>query len=182
MNNQSRIASWVRIVFDEATSKNAPERSLRVAEEAIELAQACGIDAEALHRLVDYVCGRPVGEPAKEIAGCLVTVYAAAEALGVDAQEQFEIELSRIHQPEVIDRVRRRQAEKREAMVAMPELPGGWRARAPEPAASGLEGPKKTSLPPPFFRVELQENSVECTCNGVGFHALDCALARSKSP
>jgi hypothetical protein len=141
MNNQPRIASWVRKVFTESESTNAPERSLRVAEEAIELAQACGIDAEALHRLVDYVCGRPIGEPAKEIAGCLVTVYAAAEALGVDAQEQFEIEVSRIHQPEVIDRVRRRQKEKREAMVALPELPGGWRAQAP----SGLEGPKRGS-------------------------------------
>jgi hypothetical protein len=39
-------------------------------------------------------------------------------------------------------------------MVALPELPGGWRARAPEPAASGLEGPKRTSAAPVATRVD----------------------------
>jgi hypothetical protein len=137
MMNQSRISAWVRKVFTEAESKNAPERSLRVVEEAVELSQACGVDSETLHRLVDYVCSRPIGEAPKEIAGCLVTVYAAAAALGVDAQEELEKEISRIHQPEVIDRVRRRQHEKRAALVATPER-----------AASGLEGPKRTSARP----------------------------------
>lgn len=142
--NQFRVTEWVRKIFTEAEATNAPERSLRVVEEAIELAQACGIDAETIHRIVDYVCSRPIGEAPKEIAGCLVTVYATAAALGVDAQSEFEIELSRIHQPEVIDRVRRRQQEKRAALVTkdpvvrpIEDLPG---ARA----SSGLEGPKKT--------------------------------------
>lgn len=140
MTNQSRVTTWVREVFSEADATNAPERSLRLVEEAIELSQACGIGAEAVHRLVDYVFSRPVGVPPQEIAGCMVTLYAAAAALGIDAQEEFETELARIQQPEIIERVRRRQAEKRAALVALPELPGGWRARAP----SGLEGPKKT--------------------------------------
>jgi len=168
-SNQSRIVAWVRKVFDEATATNAPERALRLVEEAIELAQVCGVDAAALHRLVDYVFNRPVGEPSQEIAGCMVTLYSAAHALGVDADEAFERELSRIQQPEVIDRVRRRQKEKREALVATMELPGGWRTRAPEPdrvpidpmfdpvvrpieelpgarpSPSGLEGPKRGS-------------------------------------
>lgn len=148
MTNQPRVAAWVRKVFDEATATNAPERSLRLVEEAIELAQACGVGAEALHRLVDYVLDRPVGDPAQEVAGTMVTLYAAAHAIGVDADEAFERELSRIQQSEVIDRVRRRQKEKREALIATPELPESWRARVPE--GPPLERPKKTTYRPEF--------------------------------
>lgn len=144
MTNQSRITSWVRKVFTEAEYTNAPERSLRVVEEAIELAQACGIDADTLHRLVDYVCGRPVGDPQQEIAGCLVTVYAAAAALNVDADEALENEISRIQLPEVIDRVRRRQAEKRAALVAVDRNPTNNPMLSSYPW-SGLDGPKRGS-------------------------------------
>lgn len=115
--NQSRIAAWVRTTFDEATATNIPERALRLAEEALELTQACGVEAVVLHRLVDYVFSRPTGEPAQEIAGTMVTLYSAAHALGVDADAAFEAELERIQQPEVIERVRRRQDEKRAALV-----------------------------------------------------------------
>jgi hypothetical protein len=136
LRNQFRVVDWVRKVFDEATATNGPERALRLVEEAIELAQACGVGRDALHRLVDYVLDRPVGDPAQEIAGCMVTLYAAAHALGVDADEVFEQELSRIQLPEVIDRVRRRQAEKREALVATVGGP--------------LERLKKTTYKPEF--------------------------------
>ena len=101
---QSRVASWVRSVFSEKESIDIPERALRTAEEALELAQACGVDAATLHRLVDYVMGRPAGKPAQEIAGTMVTLYAMAGALGVDADAVFEVELERIQQPEVIER------------------------------------------------------------------------------
>lgn len=117
MSAQARVAAWVRKVFDETVAVNAPERTLRFVEEAVELAQAVGIDARTMHRLVDYVFSRPVGEAPQEVAGSLVTLYAAASALGIDADTVFETELARIDRPEVIERVRRRQAEKREALV-----------------------------------------------------------------
>ncbi len=113
-SNQKRVACWIRTTLGES-ALNPAERALRLAEEAAELVQACGVDREALHRLVDYVFERPVGDPAKEIAGVMVTLYGAATALGTDAQTRFEEEMVRIWQPEVMDRVRRRQAEKREA-------------------------------------------------------------------
>jgi len=50
----------------------------------------------------------------------MVTLYAAATALKVDADAEFETELERVQQPEVIERCRRRQLEKREALVASP--------------------------------------------------------------
>lgn len=114
---QERVTAWVRAVFTEAEATDVPERSLRASEEAIELTQACGVDRETLHRLVDYVYSRPAGDPTKEIAGCLVTIYAAASALGVDADAELETELARIQQPEVIERCRLRQSEKREALA-----------------------------------------------------------------
>lgn len=80
------------------------------------MANKVSVGQDQLHRLVDYVYGRPVGKPAQEIAGSMVTLYAAAGALVVDAQAAFETEMTRIQQPEVIERVRRRQAEKRAAI------------------------------------------------------------------
>lgn len=115
---QARVDSWMRVAFTKEEIANGPERTLRHVEEALELAQACNVDAATLHRLVDYVFSRPVGKPAQEIAGSMVTLYAAASALGVDAQAAFEAELVRIQQPEVIERCRRRQHEKREALAA----------------------------------------------------------------
>ncbi len=114
--NQSRVSTWVRKVFSEKETTDVPERALRMAEEALELAQACEVDAATLHRLVDYVMSRPVGKPAQEIAGTMVTVYALAGALGVDADTAFEVELERIQQPEVIERCQMRQHEKRAAL------------------------------------------------------------------
>lgn len=110
---QARVAAWARKIFGYEVASNVPERTLRFVEEAAELAQACGASAAELHRLIDYVFSRPTGEPAKEIAGSMVTLYALASALDVDADKMLEAELVRIHRPEVIERVLRRQQEKR---------------------------------------------------------------------
>lgn len=126
-NNQARVTDWVRSTFTAEEANDVPERSLRMVEEAVELTQACGVDAATVHRLVDYVFSRPTGLPSQEIAGCMVTLYAVATPLGVDADVAFEKELERIRQPAVVERCRRRQHEKRAAL-----------------SASGLEGPKRT--------------------------------------
>lgn len=115
---QERVSAWTHMVLGDA-ALNIPERALRAAEEVLELAQACGVPSTQVHRLVDYVFSRPIGDPAKEIAGSMLTLYAVAEALNIDADEQFEKEMARVKLPEVIERVRRRQQEKREALVAL---------------------------------------------------------------
>jgi hypothetical protein len=112
--HQSKVTAWAHRIFGYQVASNVPERSLRFVEEATELAQACGSTREELHRLIDYVYARPVGEPAKEIAGSLVTLYVLASALDVDVDEVVDTELVRINTPEVIERVLRRQKEKRE--------------------------------------------------------------------
>jgi len=117
---QRRVAAWVLEVLGPESLSNPKERALRFVEEAIELAQACSLDAETLHKLVDYVMQRPVGDPEKEIGGCFITLYAVAEAIDADADAAFTRELKRVRNPEVIERVRRRQQEKREALIAEP--------------------------------------------------------------
>lgn len=114
--HQYLVTAWVRKVFTEKEATDVPERALRLAEEALELAQAVGVDAATLHRLVDYVMSRPAGKPAQEVAGTMVTLYAVAGAMGVDADSEFEKELVRIQTPEVIERCQRRQHEKRAAI------------------------------------------------------------------
>lgn len=118
MNVQANVDDWMKIVFTEEERINAPERSLRCAEEALELTQALGVDRETIHRLVDYVYGRPVGEAPQEIAGTMVTLYSVATALGVDADSLFLKEMARVYHPDVIARCRRRQHEKREALAS----------------------------------------------------------------
>lgn len=148
-SSQSRVSTWVRSTFSEQEAQDVPERSLRMVEETIELAQACKVDASTVHRLVDYVFSRPVGEPNQELAGCMVTLYALAVALDLDADAELETELERINRPEVIERCRRRQHEKRAALVAVPRT------------SSGLEGPKRTSaVQPPTTLDQKSENLV----------------------
>ena len=137
---QARIAEWVNMVFGAVVAADGPERTLRFVEEAVELAQAVGLDADIVHRLVDYVFSREKGEPGKEVAGCAVTLLAAATANGVDAEKELDIELSRIQEPEVIARCRRRQSEKREALVALDganrmDAPGGPQCGCGRPSA-----------------------------------------------
>ena len=117
LSAQRRVAAWVVEALGGDRAHDAAERALRTAEEAIELAQACGIASETLHCLVNYVLERPIGDAAQEIGGTLLTLYSTAEALGIHADAAFEAELARIQQPEVMEKIRRRQSEKREALV-----------------------------------------------------------------
>lgn len=134
MDRQNVIARWVFQNLGGFALINQKERGLRVAEEAIELAQALTVSADDLHRLVDYVYARPVGDAGQEIAGTMVTLYAAAACIGVDADRAFDAEVTRIHTPDIIEKVRRRQNEKRECLVAevrAAALP--FRRREPDP-------------------------------------------------
>ena len=130
MTRQLTIEKWARRVLGDDVFTNTKERALRLAEEALELAQALGVPVDDVHRLVDYVYARPVGEPAQEIAGTMVTLYSVAASAGIDADEAFEDEVKRIHTPEIEAKVRRRQAEKRQALVTMERATGSLREMA----------------------------------------------------
>lgn len=93
---QQRVGVWMEECFGPVISKDFDERNHRFVEEAIELAQACGANADECHQLVDYVFGRPEGEPKQEVGGVMVTLAALCSAQGIDMSSASEIELSRI--------------------------------------------------------------------------------------
>lgn len=124
---QASVASWVVTTLGPDVARNGRERALRLAEEVAELCQAVGLGKDQLHALVEYVYSRPVGVVAQEVGGVVVTLAALTEALGLNLAECANRELRRIHEPEVVERVRRRQAEKREAGMTLDDFERGRR-------------------------------------------------------
>lgn len=119
---QSRVMDWLLECFGPAIAGDVTERNHRYLEEALELVQACGCTAAEAHNLVDYVFGRPVGETSQEVGGVMVTLAALCLAQGIDMSHAGEVELSRISQPEMVERIREKQKRK----PAMSPLPGTY--------------------------------------------------------
>ncbi|MFC0679414.1 hypothetical protein ACFFGH_16380 [Lysobacter korlensis] len=93
---QAQTHEWCVAAFGDHDARSVAQRGLRLAEEAIETAQACGCDAAMLHRLIDHVYSKPVGELAQELGGLGVTLLALAEAAGISADDAEQLELARV--------------------------------------------------------------------------------------
>lgn len=87
---------WAVRCFGLGHVHNMRVRSLRVAEEAVELVQAVGLPKEKLHELIDVVYARPPGKFEDEIAGVLMTVNVLCAARQLDPDQLFEKELRRV--------------------------------------------------------------------------------------
>lgn len=120
MNLQYRVGQWMLACFGDAIAKDKSERNHRFLEEALELAQACGASKDEALLLVDYVYGRPLGEPGQEVGGVLLTLSALCNARGIDMDRAGEREIERVDTPEMIARIRQKQATK----PASSPLPG----------------------------------------------------------
>jgi len=107
---QQRIQPWMLACFGEKIAADKAERNHRFLEEALELVQATGCSAGEAHQLVDYVYGRPVGEPVQEIGGVMVTLAALCLAHGMDMHGAAETELARIWTK--VEQIRAKQAAK----------------------------------------------------------------------
>ncbi len=107
---QSRVAAWMDACFGPVISADRIERNHRFLEEALELVQACGCTREDCLQLVEYVYGRPVGEPTQEVGGVEVTLAALCLANDIDKHEAAEVELARVWTK--IDAIRAKQAAK----------------------------------------------------------------------
>ena len=117
---QRMVDVWVRACFGDAVADDRRERCHRFLEEAFEQVQSLGTSRSEMHQLVDYVCGRPVGETWQEVGGVLVTLAALCNAVSVDSSEAAVTELLRVQS--CIDKIRAKQAAKprHEAQVALP--------------------------------------------------------------
>ncbi len=80
---QDQVGAWMKACFGDEILTDKLERNHRFLEEAIELVQACGMPVHESHLLVDYVYGRPVGEPKQEVGGVMVTLAALCNAHGI---------------------------------------------------------------------------------------------------
>ena len=123
MNNQikpyqKRVDHWAVACFGLSISRDKIERNHRFLEEALELVQSLECTASEAHQLVDYVFGRPRGEPSQEVGGTMVTLAAICTANDLDMDAAGETELMRIW--EKMDRIR----EKHAAKVRFSPLPG----------------------------------------------------------
>ncbi|RSV11651.1 hypothetical protein CA235_18355 [Sphingomonas sp. ABOLF] len=107
---QARVQPWLLACFGETIAADREERNHRFLEEALELVQATGCTASEAHQLVDYVFGRPVGDPPQEVGGVMVTLAALCLAHGMDLHEAAEVELARIWTK--VEAIRAKQAAK----------------------------------------------------------------------
>jgi len=109
---QTRVQPWLIECFGPTIAGDREERNQRFMEEALELVQSCGCTASEAHKLVGYVFGRPVGEPAQEVGGVMVTLAALCLANDLDMHVAGEKELARINAPETLLKIRAKQAAK----------------------------------------------------------------------
>ncbi|WP_200922033.1 hypothetical protein [Novosphingobium sp. Leaf2] len=94
---QLDVDRWMDACFGEAIKADQLERADRFTEEALELAQTFpAFTAERAHALVDYVFGRPVGEPTQEVGGVMVTLAALCNTAGLSISDAANTELARI--------------------------------------------------------------------------------------
>ncbi len=96
MKPTAQIAlDWAIRCFGSEHVYDSPTRSLRLAEEAIELIQAYDIPKEKALQLVEMVYSRPKGSTTQEIGGVAMTLVVLCASHGVDADTMFNHELRR---------------------------------------------------------------------------------------
>lgn len=93
---QAEVQAWCVAAFGDHDALFVPQRGLRLVEEAIETAQACGCDPELLHRLIDHIYAKPVGDLPQELGGLGVTILALAAAAGISADAAEASEVARV--------------------------------------------------------------------------------------
>ncbi len=120
---QAGVAEWMGQCFLPSLYSNMTERGDRLLEEVLELLQAHGYDRARVPTLVDYVFGRPVGEPAQEVGGVMVTLAGYCWVGGIDMHAAGDAELARINQPDVMAKIRAKQEAKNALHFDTP-LPG----------------------------------------------------------
>lgn len=107
---QDRQDEWLIACFGEVIARDKTERNHRFLEEALELAQSCNCTAGEAHQLVDYVFGRPAGDPAQEVGGVMNTLAALCTAADIDLMHAAEVELARCW--EKVEAIRAKQKTK----------------------------------------------------------------------
>ena len=86
---------WGCRCFGVEHMNNKPIRALRFAEEAVELAQACGVPRKTMLECVHVVYERAPGNALQETGGSMVTLAILARLMHIDLEAAFEYEVRR---------------------------------------------------------------------------------------
>ena len=156
---QPRVKPWLIACFGAEIAGDRAERNHRFLEESLELVQSLGCTAGHAHQLVDYVFGRPVGEPHQEAGGVMTTLAALCLANGLDMHIAGEDELARIWTK--VEQIRAKQAAKPEGSPLAEAMPA---RQVGAPAALGAP-----------YATDVVED-VRDTFNRVIDHAVDLSL------
>lgn len=110
MNYQDSVKSWSITCFGKEIAADKTERNYRFLEEALELVQSLGCGKEAAHQLVEYVYGRPIGEPKQEVGGVMTTLATLCNANDINMADAGWAELDLVWKR--IDKIRQKQKAK----------------------------------------------------------------------
>lgn len=105
------IYDWCLRTFGQSVVHNTRERSLRLVEECIELAQVHEVDRDIVHRLVDAVYSRSVGHAEKEVGDVFICLVILCEASGYDMNWCIEEGIAKLLNTDP-EKFRKRFAEK----------------------------------------------------------------------
>lgn len=122
-DRQREVAQWAARTFGIDQASSVPQRALRMLEEAIEAAQAAGVDQAMARKLLDFVFDRPVGKLAQEIGGVGLTLLCLAEAVGHSAEALEVIEVERVKRKPIEHFRARNQAKNDAGFYALPAQP-----------------------------------------------------------
>lgn len=125
---QDAVGKWMDQCFIPSLYSNMVERGDRLLEEVLELLQATGYDQKRVATLVNYVFGRPVGDPGQEVGGVMITLAGFCYVAGLDMHAEGQRELDRIRQPEVMAKIRAKQEAKNALHFDTP-LPGNTKTQ-----------------------------------------------------
>jgi len=148
---QAGVAEWMGQCFLPSLYSNMTERGDRLLEEVLELLQAHGYDKARVPTLVDYVFSRPVGDPAQEVGGVMVTLAGYCWVAGLDMHVHGHAELARISHPEVMAKIRAKQEAKNALHFDTP-LPGNA-----VPPAQAVDLPYSLDADPAGIRARVAD-------------------------
>lgn len=113
---QASVFNWCNDTFGDGEESGPRVRLLRFIEEACELAQAGELTVADVHKVVDYVFARPVGEIDQEMGGVMVTLYAYGASVGRSVAQYERNEIVRVNSKPP-ERFQQRAREKGEAGI-----------------------------------------------------------------
>lgn len=163
---QERVSTWMLVCFARSLAMSKKERAQRFLEEALELAQAEGLTRDDADLMVNYVYSRPVGKSPQEVGGVMVTLAALCWNAEIDLEAEAFKELERVEQPEIIEKIRKKQASK-SAILGITADPAASAAlaslSAPAPSGEGFDAHAMTRTANEWLQGNLADRDKEIT-------------------